>query len=203
MKTTFVLPLLACLAATSASAASMSRSYSYFPISGLTLPEIESQLRTRGPKLESTGMRHPGATNLAFNTSVDYVERDGRCHVSDATVSVKAKVTLPRWRNRNRAKQEVRLVWDTLAKDIKRHEESHLSIAKNHARQLEDAIDGTRGTGPCAALEKRVKAKVAEIMARHDAAQTRFDRIESINFESRIMRLLRYRLEQIEAGRLK
>ncbi|WP_265518397.1 DUF922 domain-containing Zn-dependent protease [Nitratireductor luteus] len=203
MKTTFVLPLLMCLAATGASAASMSRSYSYFPIGGLTLPEIESQLRTRGPKLESTGTRHPGATNLEFNTSVDYVERDGRCRVSNATVSVKAKVTLPRWRNRNRAKQEVRLIWDTLAKDIKRHEESHLSIAKNHARQLEDAIGGMVGTGSCSALEKRVQAKAAKVLAQHDAAQERFDRIESINFESRIMRLLRYRLEQIEAGRLK
>jgi predicted secreted Zn-dependent protease len=29
-----------------------------------------------------------------------------------------------------------------------------------------------------------------------------FDRVEGKNFESRIIRLLKYRLEQIEAGRL-
>ena len=47
---------------------------------------------------------------------------------------------------------------------------------------------------------ERTKAK---ILAEHDAAQDEFDRIEGINFERRFMRLLQYRMEQIEAGRLR
>ena len=197
-----VLPFLLIFAAglNPASAATISRTYSYFPVSGMTLPEIEHQLLTRGPRLDSTGQRHPGATNMEFTTRIDYAEAGGRCRVANARVSVKAKVILPQWRNRRRAEDEVRLIWDTLAGDIKRHEESHLSIAKNHARLLEDTLKKLHRRTACPALAREVEATTARILARHDAAQEEFDRIESINFESRMMRLLRYRLQQMEAS---
>ncbi|MCT7375601.1 DUF922 domain-containing Zn-dependent protease [Chelativorans salis] len=183
-------------------AVTLSKTYSYFPIGGLTLPEIERQLQTQGPRLESTGQRHPGATNLAFNTRVDYADTGRYCRIADARVSVKANVILPRWRHRRRAENEVRLIWDTLARDIKRHEDSHLSIAKNHARLLEDTLKGLSRQRNCDVLAKKVEKATADVLAKHDAAQQRFDYIESVNFESRLLRLLRYRLEQIEAGRL-
>lgn len=198
----FLSALLLLAAATPALAASLSRSYSYFPIGGTTLAEIERQLQTRGPKLPSTGQRHPGATNMEFNTSVDYADTGSHCRIADARVSIKAKVTLPRWRDRRRAEEEVRLIWDTLDRDIKRHEESHLIIAKTHARKLEEAIKSLFREEDCDALAAKVKKETARVLAEHDAAQERFDRIELINFERRFMRLLRYRLEQIEAGRL-
>ena len=101
-----------------------------------------------------------------------------------------------------RAEKEVRLIWDTLARDIKRHEESHLSIAKNHGRRLEDRLKALPRRRRCAVLAAEVEKTTARVLAEHDAAQEHFDRVESINFESRFLRLLRYRLEQIEAGRL-
>ncbi|WEX07425.1 DUF922 domain-containing protein [Chelativorans sp. AA-79] len=196
------LPFLFMLAAglTPASAASISKTYSYFPIGGMTLPEIEQQLHARGPKLDSTGQRHPGATNMEFTTRIDYAETRGQCSVGNARVSVKAKVILPRWRDRRRAETEVRMIWDTLSRDIKRHEESHLSIAKNHARLLENTLKALPRRKTCRALAQDVKATTQRVLAQHDAAQEKFDRIESINFESRMMRLLRYRLQQIEAA---
>lgn len=183
-------------------AATLSKTYSYFPIRGKTLTEIERQLQARGPRLDSTGQRHPGATNLEFNTRVQYGESRGRCLVADARVSVTAKVTLPNWRDRARAEHDVRIIWDTLARDIRRHEESHLVIAKTHARMLEDELKSLPWRRDCRRLVRDVERTSARILATHDEAQERFDRVEAINFESRIMRLLRYRLEQIEAGRL-
>lgn len=198
----FLAVLLVVAAAATAHAASLSRSYSYFAIGGTTLPEIERQLQTRGPRLPSTGQRHPGATNMEFNTEVDYADTGSHCRIADASVSIKAKVTLPRWRDRRRAEEEVRLIWDTLDRDIKRHEESHLIIAKTHARKLEEAIKSLFREKDCETLAAKVEKESARILAEHDAAQERFDRIELINFERRFMRLLRYRLDQIEAGRL-
>jgi predicted secreted Zn-dependent protease len=40
------------------------------------------------------------------------------------------------------------------------------------------------------------------VLAKHDDAQERFDRVEGINFENRLLRLLKYRIERIEDGRL-
>ncbi|TIY00317.1 MAG: DUF922 domain-containing protein, partial [Mesorhizobium sp.] len=96
----------------------------------------------------------------------------------------------------------VRLFWDTLSADIKRHEDRHVEIAKNHARDLEDALKGTYPQKTCQEAKAKAAEIAAAILAKHDRAQMQFDRVETINFESRILRLLRYRMERIENGRL-
>ena len=195
--------LTACLLAglsLPASAASLSKTYSYFSIGGLTLEEIEVELNTRGPKVSSTGRRHPGATQMEFTTRLGYANSDSGCSVVKTQVTVAAKVILPRWRHRARADGDTRMIWDTLSSDIKRHEESHVVIARNHARELETALKGIGRQKDCETAANRAKAITAEVLERHDEAQDRFDRIEGINFESRIMRLLQYRLEQADAA---
>ncbi|TWG93820.1 putative secreted Zn-dependent protease [Mesorhizobium sp. J18] len=194
--------IIATTAVAPASGASLSRTFSYFSIGGNTLEEIEKQLDARGPHVRSTGRRHPGATQMEFTTRIGYGEGKGRCRIVSADVRVKAKVILPRWRNRKSAEQDVRLIWDTLERDIKRHEESHLSIAKNYARKMERTLQKLRSMPTCAAMAQKAQETTRRVLAEHDAAQDRFDRIESKNFESRILRLLNYRLQQIQAGRL-
>lgn len=191
--------ILACLI-WPAQGASLSKSYSYFNIGGHTMDEIQRELDRRGPKLNSTGRRHPGATLMEFKTRIKYGERGSRCEIIEADVQVKAKVILPRWRARRRSDDDTQLIWDTLAADIKRHEESHVIIAKNHARELEDTLLKAYPQRNCDQAAAKAKEITDRILVRHDAAQAKFDRIEGINFERRILRLLNYRIEQA-AGR--
>lgn len=202
MKTLLITAGLALLTILPAQAASISKTYSYFTIGGSTLEEIEEELKKRGPQVKSTGSRHPGATRMEFTTRVGYGEKNGRCSVVDANVSVKANMILPRWGRRGRSDDDTRLIWDTLARDIKRHEESHVVIAKNHAREMEEALKYIRNERSCAIAAEKVKKVSERVLADHDRAQDRFDKVEGINFEHRLLRLLRYRLEQIEAGRI-
>lgn len=194
--------LVLALAAMPAGAANLVKTYSYFSINGRTLDDIENQLSKHGPEVKSTGMRHPGATQMAFTTKVNYAQTATSCRIADARVTVKVKVILPQWRRPSNADPDVRVFWDTLSADIKRHEERHVEIAKNHARALEDALKASYPQKTCA----EAKAKAAEItateLARHDQDQVRFDRVEGANFESRIIRLLRYRMERIQSGQL-
>lgn len=183
-------------------AASLSKRYSYFSINGKTGVEIETELARRGPKVGSTGLRHPGATEMEFRTRLEFSENRGTCRVSKATVRLKARLILPRWRQRKRAKRELAIIWDTLSADIKRHEESHVIIAKNHARELENRLEQLRSRRGCDEVERKAEKTTKEVLAKHDRAQQRFDRIEGISFEKRMLRLLRYRLQQIESGRL-
>lgn len=185
-----------------AEAAQLAKTYSYFTVGGTTVAEIEGELKRRGPQVKTTGLRHPGATRMEFTTKLTYGERNGRCGVTDATVTVRADMILPRWNRRKSAAPETRLIWDTLSADIKRHEESHVVIAANHAREIEQALRTVQRRRDCKAAQNEVKQITARILARHDAEQDRFDRIEGKNFESRLLRLLQYRVEQIEAGRL-
>ena len=184
-----------------ASAANVVKTYSYYRIGGKTLDEIETQLAKRGPEVKTTGLRHPGATQMSFSTRIGYAEKLGSCRIDSAVVTVKAKVILPLWRQRRHADAEVRLFWDTLFADIKRHEDRHVEIAKNHARELEDALKATWSFADCEQAAAKAKEMTVRMLARHEKAQVRFDRVERINFESRILRLLKYRLETIERRR--
>jgi predicted secreted Zn-dependent protease len=185
-----------------APAQTVSRSYSYFSIGGETLEEIDQELSLRGPKVQSTGRRHPGATQMQFSARYTFASTEAWCRLDTAVVTVKAKVILPRWKARARADGDTRVIWDTLNADIRRHEESHVQIAKRHARMLEDALEGIGRKRDCEAVKAEAAAVNARILSAHDAEQDRFDRIENINFENRIMRLLAYRMERIRDGRL-
>lgn len=181
--------------------ASVSKHYSYFNIGGSTLEEIEDELQRRGPQLQSTGTRHPGATTMEFRTRVTYGESNGRCRVTAANVTVKASMILPRWTRSSRADQETRLIWDTLASDIKRHEEFHVTISRNHARELEQELTAIRNRHGCQQAQDDVRKITEAVLARHDRAQERFDKVEAINFETRLLGLIRHRRAQAEAGR--
>lgn len=183
-----------------AHAASVAKVYNYFSIGGTTLQEIEAELKRRGPKLDKAGTRHPGATRMEFTTRVTYGEKNGWCSVMEAKVNVKATVILPRWTRRSRSDADTRLIWDTLAADIKRHEESHVGIARKHARKMEQALKLIRNVRGCDAAQAKVTQTTSRGLAAHDQDQDRFDRIEMINFDRRISSLLRYRVERMEAG---
>lgn len=193
--------LLSVLCGLPAQAANLVKSYSYFKVGGTTLEEIEAQLSNNGPHVKSTGHRHPGATRMAFTTRLGFAEQAASCRIVSAAVTVKAKVILPRWTRPRKADAGVRLFWDTLSSDIKRHEESHIVIARNYARDLEKALVGIGRQNDCQAARAKAKMVSDTILAKHDRAQVEFDRIEGANFESRLLRLLNYRIEQIEARR--
>lgn len=200
MKTIIAAAILCILALGPARGASLTKTYSYFNIGGSTLDEIEQELRRRGPQVQSTGSRHPGATRMEFTTRLTYGERNGRCSVVGADVTVKAQMILPRWSRPGRSDSDTRFVWDTLSADIRRHEESHVVIARNHAREMEQALLAITRQRDCAAAQEKAKRTTAAILERHDKAQEQFDRVESINFERRLLRLMRYRLQREAAG---
>ena len=188
---------LACLAFQSARAETItSKSFAYFSVGGHTAAELDEELGKRGPVMMHNGSRHPGATKIKWGGSVTYVKRGNRCAVGDAKVTLSTKIILPRWKNRKRATPSLALIWDTLSADIKRHEERHAEIARNHARNLEKTILGLSASRDCPTLKARVNRVSQEAMVAHDKDQIRFDRIESVNFENRMIRLLKYRISQ-------
>ncbi len=192
---------LACMA-TPAASASVSKTYNYFSVGGKTLDDIVDELSRQGPRVTGSDARHPGATQMQFTTKLITAQGKNSCQVLDARTTVTAKVMLPKWRKPRKPDPDVKLIWDTLASDIKRHEESHLVVAKNYARELEQKLQAIGRQKDCQTVSEKAKATTARVLARHDKAQADFDRIEGKNFESRITKLLKYRIQQIKLGRL-
>ncbi|HXV31385.1 MAG TPA: DUF922 domain-containing Zn-dependent protease [Sinorhizobium sp.] len=176
----------------------ISKSVSYFTIGGRTAAELDKALAATGPMMKNTGTRHPGATRIKFGGTITYVSRGGQCAVGSARVTLSTRIILPRWKYRRQANRDLALVWDTLAADIKRHEERHAEIARNHARQMEKALLALKPQADCERMQSRVTAVSAKEVESHDKDQARFDRTEAANFDRRMIRLLQYRLDALK-----
>jgi predicted secreted Zn-dependent protease len=169
------------------------KSFSYFDISGNTADELDAALNARGPTTIGASSRHPGATRIRFGGQAIYVEKDGRCHIGGVKVTVDTQIILPRWRDRSHASKRLSMVWDTLSADIRRHEQRHAEIARQHARMTENAILRLPSEPNCDLLQERVNIESARNIEQHDNDQARFDMIEATNFQNRIQRLMNYR----------
>jgi predicted secreted Zn-dependent protease len=195
--TCITLALVPLFAAQTASAETIVRkSFRYFTIGGKTAADLDHQLETKGPHTNTTGARHPGATKIKFGGTMDYVQHDGRCKIGNTKVTVAITIIMPRWKNRHRTNSELALIWDTLSADIKRHEERHAEIAVQHARDLDRRLNALPSASNCSALAQDVSDLTDKVTQEHDADQIRFDRIEAINFNARILRLLQYRAQK-------
>lgn len=170
------------------------KTITYFSIGGTTAADLDREMMQRGPVSSITGRRHPGATKIKFSGSATFVSKTGRCSIGGAKVTLSTRIMLPRWSNRRKATPQLGLIWDTLAADIRRHEERHAEIARNHARDFEKQILALPPASTCAILKAKVDELSRRAMEDHDKDQKRFDRIEAANFENRMMRLLKYRL---------
>lgn len=180
---------------TSAQAAVVAtKSYSHFDIRGKTADELDQQLSTRGPTANGSSARHPGATKIRFGGEATYVQHDGRCRVGSAKVTVHTQIILPRWRSRKGASKELSMIWDALSSDIKRHEERHAEIARNQARVMERQILALPAQRSCETMQELVSNVSARGIDEHDRLQARFDKVEAVNFQNRMLRLLNNRI---------
>ncbi|WP_320195282.1 DUF922 domain-containing Zn-dependent protease [Agrobacterium rosae] len=179
----------------------LSKSFSYFKVGGRTAEDLDRELSHHGPMTKSTGARHPGATEIKFGGELTYVEQNGKCGVGTVKVTLNTKILLPRWTNRRRTSAELGLIWDTLSADIKRHEERHAEIARTYARTLEKRLQSLRPQADCEQMQALVTKTTQAVMAAHDKDQFRFDVVESKNFDARMTRLLKYRIQQNTSNR--
>jgi predicted secreted Zn-dependent protease len=177
----------------------ISKSITYFSVGGRTAEELDKALSERGPMMNSTGARHPGATRIKFGGTVTYVKHGNRCAVGSAKVTLSTRLILPRWKNRRTANRDLALVWDTLASDIKRHEERHAEIARNHARKLEKDFLALKPEADCERMQARVARLSETAIQQHDRDQARFDRTEAANFDATVEK--RVKCESLGIGK--
>ena len=120
----------------------------------------------------------------------------GQCRIGETNVTLNTRIILPRWKNRKKAHGDLALIWDALSSDIKRHEERHAEIARQYARQLERSLKRLRPQRNCEIMQAKVAEATDKLISAHDAAQMNFDRVEAVNFEKRMIRILEYRAKR-------
>ncbi|MCQ8782787.1 DUF922 domain-containing Zn-dependent protease [Mangrovibrevibacter kandeliae] len=186
----FALALVAGMAGT-ATAANISEKTTYFMVRGSTLDELDHDLTGKGPVVASTGLHHPGATSVRFDGHVTYKAAGGGCRVNKTNLRLDLVTTLPKWEPRTKVSARTRLVWNTLATDIRRHENHHAQIAKLWLKKMENAIRNLPAQRDCSAMEALVNKTSDRYLREHERAQIDFDTVEAREVNWRLKRALK------------
>lgn len=169
------------------------KSIKFFLVEGRTVEELEDALERLGPEASTTGKKHPGLTEIGFGGEVTFLITDKQCAIDKVIVDLTTNIQIPRWPGRRKADLLLGEAWDVLVADIKRHEEHHAEIARQHAQNLDSALLKLKPAPDCQTLQRQINRETRNAMRAHDREQTRFDREEADTFESRFEALFNHK----------
>ncbi len=155
-------------------------SVDYYQIGGNSLNQIDREIRKKGPK---NGPEHAVAvSNIKMTPDIRLTSNARGCYVSKAKIKVIARVTLPRWKNRKKAKSGLGATWDNLDRYTRMHEAVHVAIADKYARLLEQRLLALKPGPTCAETKKLIVSTVDKTMKAHGHDQLKFDASEKARF---------------------
>lgn len=166
----------------------------HFTVTGSTLEELDASLARNGPLSGGGDAGHPGATSVTFDGHVTYEPTETGCRLGEARFMLDVEVILPRWKKPRRPDPDTVLIWETLERDVKRHEERHAEIAVTYVKRMEMAVRNLGARRTCRQLEDAVGATTQRYLGEHESEQRAFDRQEAREMDFRLKRQLRDRL---------
>jgi predicted secreted Zn-dependent protease len=153
----------------------------FYDVRGTSFDEVDKQIALHGPNVEGVG-NAVAATAIQMIPDVRFASVDGQCTIGSASVKVRANVTLPRLRDRSKAKREIRGAFTNIENYARLHEAVHVSIADQHAEMAEKAILDLKPQQDCDVLAKSAVRTFKTIMATHQKTQLEFDAQEKQRF---------------------
>ena len=157
-------------------------SVGYYEVSGRTTKAIDRQLALHGPYIPGKG-RVLAATDIALIPRIVLKEQPGKCSVEEARFQVKAKVTLPKWRQRKSANGDIADTWDNFAAYAAVHELVHIKIAEDHADKLSRRLNDLPTEDDCKTLGRKIDSVVKAVEVEHGRVQDKFDTDEGKRFD--------------------
>lgn len=153
----------------------------YYDVRGTSFEELDQNIALHGPVVEGVG-KAIASTSVRMVPDISYGMRGGQCEVVRARIRVQANVTLPKLRDINRAKQEMRGAFSNIERYARLHEAVHVAIADEHAEAAEKAIAELPPRPNCDRLRNDIVQVIDKMQVAHNRAQLRFDEEEKIRF---------------------
>lgn len=157
-------------------------SVGYYDVGGTTFRQLDDQIALHGPFVEGVG-KAVAATSINMRPDIRFRETDQGCVVSRSSIKVDAKVTLPRLKDRRKAKADLRPAFSNIERYAREHEAVHVAIADKYAEEAERAIASLGPEESCGVLQAKATRTFEKIMVQHRAEQLEFDREEKRRFE--------------------
>ncbi len=147
----------------------------YYDISGSTDRELDLSIREQGPM---AGHAFAVTQIQILPVKIEPVETATGCKIRAASFKVKAKMILPRWKDRSNADAELRTGFDNYADYALIHEKTHVRIGEAAAMAMGEAVTQIPEQETCDELYAKVKLTIAKIQRKHVSLQLAFDASE-------------------------
>jgi predicted secreted Zn-dependent protease len=157
--------------------ATVVESVEYFDVGGVTAAEIFNEMRSNGPNISQSGAHALAATHADYRHESEMAYRgDGRCATINLNVSLNLIYQIPRWTDEAEASDAVRAWWNALIERIWIHERGHAQIARDGARDLQDALLAAPSAANCDDLRSDLRRTMQRVLAKEiEPRQRQFD----------------------------
>lgn len=156
-------------------------SIDYYRISGNSTADLDAEIKRKGPKING-GSHAVAVARIKMLPRITFEKIAGGCRVENAKVAVDARVTLPQWTGRDSADPKLAKAWDNIDRYTRLHEATHVKIAFNYAKRIEEEVIAQPVMESCSRVRATTKAIVDRNLKEHDAAQLKYDADEQERF---------------------
>jgi len=157
----------------------LKKDISFYKVSGDTGKEIFKSMLDNGPKVGRRNDHALATTEYEYDvTNVDVKIDRGRCVPTNLDVVVKVKYLYPKWRRSKSASKATRVAWGNFEKTVIWHENQHVKIALDYAKEYEKVLRKMRMrvSNNCSRASALSRFGVVRAALKHNREQRRFDR---------------------------
>jgi predicted secreted Zn-dependent protease len=151
----------------------------WFTIRGTTSAEMRASMLETAPYSARRQSRVWGQCRWWFEWDFKYAPGStGGCRVAEFTITLNARMKLPKWVDANGADRELRDRWETFEKRLRQHEDGHKNNGVKAANDLARRLK-TLGEYPdCAMLNGEIKKLGDRIWSEYALLDDAFDRVD-------------------------
>ncbi len=145
----------------------------YYDIDGLGTEAIFNHIEGNGPT-DGEGKRGSGLTSVVWGYEWQGGPEDGDCAINSMTIKAEMVVTLPRHVSPEQLPVAIRDNWESYAKSVEVHEQTHVDIYEDGAKDLQQSMGKIDAQQTCDLLESEIKRVWTEGQNRINARQASF-----------------------------
>ena len=149
--------------------------YDYYPISGSTVSNLQSQMSAFGPLSELEQRNYAAEVVWHVQWSYDYTMSDRGCTITNAESSVDVTITLPQWDVPSDASPNVIEAWNQFLAALHVHENGHLNHGVAAGTEVLSLLQEFPTYSSCQALRTAVSSQTREIIEAYNQYDLEYD----------------------------
>lgn len=152
----------------------------YYPVYGNTPYALHTSMIENGPFNEIVQKRVYAEISWQYKWKFDYAYEPGKCRIDRFVITLVTAITMPQWRDAEKAPVALQNRWPSVVRKIRTHEDGHKAIGIEGANVLARRLKSLPVYDDCQALTREVDREGMRISNEYALANRAFDRTEAL-----------------------